>query len=548
MSHDIFISYSRKDISDVKAIKEELEKHDFSCWMDLTGIVSGTRRFSKTIIDAIEASRTMLFFLSSNSQQSEWALKEIDYAMEEKKNVVLLRFNDDPMTKEFRFDFGRTDIIDWRIPEQKGKLLHDLAGWSGKSLFGEVRRGLFHADGTTASATELEIAGEGNGKAGTRSRAGASAGRIEEEFSAAYEAYKKQQYSVSFPIFFSLAERGFARAFGYLGLAYEQGEGVPKNLDKAVFWYEKAIEEKEHLGVYRLGMLYRAMGRDELAFRVYKTAAEDGWADGKDHLLLGEMLEKGQGTKRDFARATEHYRMALNTAFSSFDKQNAREGLARLGELFNPEDFEVALPPKLQRASPETLYEAGEKNLSDFDHPDKPLAFSCFKAAAEKGHALAACRLSMMYADSDLPIHDTGKAGSFGAIASAGMIDLCRKVPALAHDAGYAYQHGEGCTRDIGKAQACYQIGAAHDDEHCLWRLGLILQGEGLDEEAFRHLLKAAELGQGMAMYEVAQCYEKGLGTERDRGKALLWYQRCVKSRYAASHDAEIRLAELAEE
>jgi hypothetical protein len=83
MSHDIFISYSRKDISDVKAIKEELEKHDFSCWMDLTGIVSGTRRFSKTIIDAIEASRTMLFFLSSNSQQSEWALKEIDYAMYE---------------------------------------------------------------------------------------------------------------------------------------------------------------------------------------------------------------------------------------------------------------------------------------------------------------------------------------------------------------------------------------------------------------------------------------------------------------------------------
>ena len=369
----------------------------------------------------------------------------------------------------------------------------------------------------------------------------------ETAFAAACEAYKKDQYAVSFPAFSALAERGFPPAFGYLGLAYELGEGVAQNWEQAVSWYEEAIKAKEHLGVYRLGMLYQKMGRDDLAFSVYKTAADGGWATGEDHLHLGEMLEKGKGTRRDFVRAAEHYRIAMNFTPSPFDKRSAREGLERLGELYSQEDFELELPPKLLRAAPDALYEMGEKNSDDFDALDKPLAFACYKAAAEKGHALAACRLSMMYADRDLPIYDKKKADDYGAVASAGMVDLCRESPDLANDAGYAYQTGSGCLADMGKAKICFQIGAENRDMNCLWRLGLILQHEARDEEGFHNLLAAAELGQGMAMYEVAQCYEKGLGTERDRKKAVAWYRRCVKSRYAASHDAEWRLRELSE-
>ena len=128
---DVFISYSRRDLAAVKPIKGELERLGFSCWMDLEGIESGSRTFSKHIIDAIDASGSMLFFLSGSSQRSEWALKEIDYAAAEGKRVVLVRFNDDPMTKEFRFDFGRADVIDWRAPEQRAKLVGNLRSWKG---------------------------------------------------------------------------------------------------------------------------------------------------------------------------------------------------------------------------------------------------------------------------------------------------------------------------------------------------------------------------------------------------------------------------------
>ena len=100
--------------------------------MDLEGIESGSREFTQDIIDAIDASTAFLFFLSISSQESEWALKEIDYAKSERKHVVLVRFNADPMTKKFRFEFGRTDIIDWRDSLQKEKLLRDLKNWASQ--------------------------------------------------------------------------------------------------------------------------------------------------------------------------------------------------------------------------------------------------------------------------------------------------------------------------------------------------------------------------------------------------------------------------------
>lgn len=133
MPHDIFVSYSRRNLVAVKSLKDGLERLGFSCWMDLQGIESGTWEFSDHIIAAIDASTAVLFFLSNDSQTSAWALKEIGYARDEKKHVVLVRFNDDPLTKKFRFEFGRSDIIDWRIPEQKEKLLRDLREWTGKS-------------------------------------------------------------------------------------------------------------------------------------------------------------------------------------------------------------------------------------------------------------------------------------------------------------------------------------------------------------------------------------------------------------------------------
>ena len=130
---EIFISYSRDDIKDVKKIKDELEASGFRCWMDLEGVESGSE-FSVAIRQAIDVSQVMLFFLSDASQTSQWARKEVQYAMDEKKHVVLIRFNDDCLTKDFHFNFALSDIIDWRLLEQKEKLIRDLMKWRGRVM------------------------------------------------------------------------------------------------------------------------------------------------------------------------------------------------------------------------------------------------------------------------------------------------------------------------------------------------------------------------------------------------------------------------------
>lgn len=134
--YDIFISYCRKDIEIVKAFKQEImDKTLASCWMDLYGIESGNPRFTKSIIDAINACPIFLFMLTEASQQSENALKELDFAYkkyrEVGKKVVIVYIQPCIMNDELSFDYAKADTIDWQNMLQREKLISDLKEWTG---------------------------------------------------------------------------------------------------------------------------------------------------------------------------------------------------------------------------------------------------------------------------------------------------------------------------------------------------------------------------------------------------------------------------------
>ena len=219
--YDVFISYSRKNKDAVSAIKGYLESQGFSCWMDLEGIESGSREFSEHIINAIDASSAMLFFLSAESQESEWALKEIDYATDEHKHVVIVRFNDDQMTKKFRFEFKRADIIDLRIPEQRGKLLRDLRSWAGN------HSERYRSPGSEI-ATQPHRANYGNLNTSRRE---------------ANKLYAQGKYKQVLPFYHQLAARGDVDAQTKLATMYFNGYGVKKNKAEAMKWVRKAAEQ-----------------------------------------------------------------------------------------------------------------------------------------------------------------------------------------------------------------------------------------------------------------------------------------------------------------
>lgn len=69
--------------------------------------------------------------LSENSQHSEFALRELDFADKKGKHVVIVNVENCTMTDEFQFLYGLTDTIIWPDKLQREKLFHDLKLWIG---------------------------------------------------------------------------------------------------------------------------------------------------------------------------------------------------------------------------------------------------------------------------------------------------------------------------------------------------------------------------------------------------------------------------------
>lgn len=106
MAHQVFISYSRRDISNAVVIKQEIEDIvGCSCWMDMDGIESGSQ-FEDIIVSAIDNSKVVLFLLSENSMNSRWTKDEIRYAYETQKKIVPINIDGSTPKGWFLFKFS----------------------------------------------------------------------------------------------------------------------------------------------------------------------------------------------------------------------------------------------------------------------------------------------------------------------------------------------------------------------------------------------------------------------------------------------------------
>ena len=70
------------------------------------------------------------------------------------------------------------------------------------------------------------------------------------------------------------AEAGSGRAMNLLGLCYDRGQGVPKDMAKAVEWYTKAAEKGDTNGMHNLGGFYDEKGEKDKAVEWYAKAAQ----------------------------------------------------------------------------------------------------------------------------------------------------------------------------------------------------------------------------------------------------------------------------------
>ncbi len=73
--------------------------------------------------------------------------------------------------------------------------------------------------------------------------------------STAINLYENGNYSDAFPIFYKLALQRNSEAQLYLGILYESGDGIEKNIEEAKNWYRKAYRQKNLDAGFRLQSL-----------------------------------------------------------------------------------------------------------------------------------------------------------------------------------------------------------------------------------------------------------------------------------------------------
>jgi TPR repeat protein len=106
-----------------------------------------------------------------------------------------------------------------------------------------------------------------------------------------------------------LAEMGNTNAQNNLGVMYHNGEGVERDYNKAIYWYQRAAEHGHKVAQCNLGVIYRntpAIEKDyKKAFFWFSESAKQGYRDAQ--LNLGVMYKYGEYVEQDYKKATHWF-------------------------------------------------------------------------------------------------------------------------------------------------------------------------------------------------------------------------------------------------
>ncbi len=122
MTHQVFISYSRKDKDAAERLCEILKDNGIEYWIDKEGIYSSSN-YKELIVDAIEISQAVVFISSANSNTSINVIREIGYAVNMNKPILPLILDDAQYAKSIRLDISDIDQIDFKNPAASSKKL-----------------------------------------------------------------------------------------------------------------------------------------------------------------------------------------------------------------------------------------------------------------------------------------------------------------------------------------------------------------------------------------------------------------------------------------
>lgn len=317
MNERIFISYKRADKERVFALKDSIEQATGEkCWIDLDGIESDAQ-FVDVIMNSIDNCEVFLFMRSKEhnkiaNHRTDWTIREVNYALGEKKRIVFVALDNSPLPRWFKFMFPNQQEID-ATDGAKLKGLHaDLRSWLGiQPKMDNVSRAHLKQEETKLIAQDKAKNIKSNIKNGSKNiadtiiryRTGASKGNSDAQYHLGYCYHYgegiKQNMSEAVKWYRCAADQGHPAAQYELGYCYSLGHGIPKSYAEAFYWYFKSANSGYAKAQFEVGTCYYdgngvTKNVDE-ALKWYVKAAEQGYEPAKNRI---ESLKTQFGNKR----------------------------------------------------------------------------------------------------------------------------------------------------------------------------------------------------------------------------------------------------------
>ena len=366
-------------------------------------------------------------------------------------------------------------------------------------------------------------------------------------YNKALDFYEDKDYDLSFKLFQFLADQKYEKAYINMGLAYDFGEGVSKDPITMQKYYNKAIQSGYYSCAYLLGNYYYSNKNYEEAINNFvKCGANENFFKSDALYSLGKMYENGEGIDKSVTQAILCYKKSVECSFQI--DCDARLALMRMGETIeNENEFLDATKSMLMGLTDKEMYNKGEEYEYGLNEHYVSLtkAYAYYKASADKGYIKAISKMGEIYINKFYPFNDKAKSDKYFSKAIKEYKKRVSSDGEACYELGYMYHNGYGVEKDIEQAKYYYKSGALLEDINASYSIGLIYIDEMEYAEAYKFMLKSAEGGHGIAMYELGKLYENGLGVSYNKEKAIDWYNKCIECNSKASNNAREALKRL---
>ncbi|WP_085583753.1 MULTISPECIES: tetratricopeptide repeat protein [unclassified Pseudomonas] len=313
------------------------------------------------------------------------------------------------------------------------------------------------------------------------------------------------------------ADRGYQRAYNFLGSMYLDGEGVEGNKEIARIWLRKAAGLGNSFALYLLAQSYQS--EDDGKYLDYLTQSA-GRRRPEAQTELSIVYRAGSLVPRDNEKArhlledslvdTNPESFGLLGTYYELGAEGYPKDLAKARSLYK-NGAEYGSPNAMNSYGLTLLYGRG-------GNKDESEALKWFEKSAKAGSASAKSSLGMLYEQGVAVAKNISTAIEY-------YVEAAKDNDVYAIERLFnIYRYGLGVPVDKVEARKWVDLGVATQDAHLTFVAGYFIFEDSSAAKGIEMLEKAVSLGSAEAANVLGTIYEEGTAVSPDMAAASRYY------------------------